>query len=87
MPLVAIVARDDQKASTILDALCMTTLIKSRREGRDLMKGGGIYVNDVRVVENREISTDDILHGQYILMRRGKREYFALVFSQLVESP
>ena len=50
-------------------------LFKSKGEGRRALEQGGLYVNGDRVSENREIAADEMLHGRYLLVRKGARSY------------
>ena len=71
------------KCSTFVDALLCCGLVTSRAEARKLIVGGGCYVNDIRLVEDRPISTDDFLHGKYIIMRKGKKTYSMMQFTNV----
>ena len=55
-------------------------LAASKGEARRLIAGGGIYVNDVALAESRAArATDDLLHGRYVMLRKGKRQRHLLV--------
>ena len=71
------------KCSTFVDALMCCQLTKSRTEARTLIASGGCYVNDIRLTEDRQISTDNILYGKWILLRRGKKTYSLIQFNNL----
>ena len=71
------------KCSTFVDALLMCKLATSRADARKLIQGGGCYVNDVQLKEDRAISTDDLLHGMFIVMRKGKRTYSIMQFNDI----
>lgn len=71
------------KCSTFVDALLMCGLSTSRAEARKLIAAGGCYVNDVRLTEDRAISTDDLVHWKWILMRKGKRTYSLMQFNDV----
>lgn len=53
-------------------------LVASRGEARRAIDQGGVYVNGERANESRRIGTDDLLHGRYVLLRRGKKAYAIL---------
>ena len=46
---------------------------------RRLIAGGGIYLNDVALPESRTLGADDLLHGRYAMLRKGKRQRHLLV--------
>ena len=67
----------------LIDILLETGLSKSKTLARKELRGGGIYVNNRRVTdEGSVLSDDDILFGQYILLRKGKKNYHLLEFER-----
>jgi tyrosyl-tRNA synthetase len=52
-----------------------TSLAASNREARDHLKNGSVLVNGERVEPDRVLTTDDLLHGDTILLRRGKKNW------------
>jgi tyrosyl-tRNA synthetase len=63
----------------VIDLLVETGLAASKGEARRLIAGGGIYVNDVALAESRPLGPDDLLHGRYVMLRKGKRQRHLLV--------
>ena len=63
----------------IVDLLVETGLTASKGEARRLIAGGGIYVNDVALAESRPLETADVMHGRYVMLRKGKRQRHLLV--------
>ena len=60
----------------IVEVLASTGLCPSKGQARKDVEGGGIYVNNVRVADvKRDVGESDLLHGRYILLRKGKRNY------------
>jgi tyrosyl-tRNA synthetase len=57
------------------DLLPGTSLAKSKREARELLQSGSISVNGRRVVADERITTSDLLHGEVIALRRGKKNW------------
>jgi tyrosyl-tRNA synthetase len=63
----------------LIDLLVLAGLSTSKGQARKDIEGGGIYLNNVRVAElTRAVSTNDLLFGKYLLMRKGKRTYAVL---------
>ncbi|MDB6137603.1 MAG: tyrS [Verrucomicrobiaceae bacterium] len=63
----------------IVEALVATTLSASKGQARKDIEGGGVYVNGVRVTEvTRPVTPADLLHGEGVLLRKGKRAYAVL---------
>ncbi|SCF32801.1 tyrosyl-tRNA synthetase [Micromonospora mirobrigensis] len=51
-------------------------LVPSMKEARRVITEGGAYVNNVRVTEvDAAVSPADLLHGRYLVLRRGKRSF------------
>ncbi|MGK5739822.1 tyrosine--tRNA ligase [Micromonospora sp. URMC 103] len=51
-------------------------LVPSLKEARRVIAEGGAYVNNNRVTEaDATVSTDELLHGRYLVLRRGKRSF------------
>jgi tyrosyl-tRNA synthetase len=63
----------------VIDLLVESRLAASKGEARRLIAGGGIYVNDVALPESRPLVASDLLHGRYVMLRKGKRQRHVLV--------
>ena len=57
----------------IEDLLVRSGLAASKGQARRTVGEGGAYVNNVRVSEGHRPSTTDLLHGSWLVLRRGKR--------------
>ncbi len=57
------------------DLLALTPLVKSKSEARRTMIQGGLYINDEKVRVDQRVTRDDLLFGELLVLRRGKREY------------
>ena len=67
---------------SIVDALVFeTSFLKSNGEARRALKENSISVNKVKVSEDKILSYDDVLNQNYILIQRGKSNYFILKLS------
>ena len=61
---------------TIVDMLVGTGLSDSKGAARRSVKEGGVYVNNVRIEsEDWEPAADDLLHGSWLVLRRGKKNF------------
>jgi tyrosyl-tRNA synthetase len=61
---------------TILDLLVSSEVAKSKGEARRAIAEGGIYLNNQRVSDPAQtISSQDILDGQFLILRKGKKSY------------
>ncbi|MCX4385310.1 tyrosine--tRNA ligase [Micromonospora peucetia] len=51
-------------------------LVPSLKEARRVIAEGGAYVNNTRVTEtDATVGLDELLHGRYLVLRRGKRSF------------
>jgi tyrosyl-tRNA synthetase len=56
-------------------------LSASRSQARTAVNQGGAYVNNKRVESQEAVLTrDDLLHGRYVVLRKGRRDYHLLRF-------
>lgn len=63
----------------VIDAFVESPLAKSRGEIRRTLEQGGAYVNNVRVTSvDHQITSKDLIGGNMILLRSGKRKYAIL---------
>ena len=75
--------RSGEPPYPLIDILLETGLSRSKTLARKELRGGGIYVNNHPVsAETSTLSDDDILFGQYILLRKGKKNYHLLEFER-----
>ncbi|MDG2094458.1 MAG: tyrosine--tRNA ligase [Phycisphaerales bacterium] len=65
----------------LVDLLPETSLAGSKREAREFLKNGSISINGQKLdggsALDHRLSTDDLLHGRSILLRRGKKAWHA----------
>ncbi|WP_440902055.1 tyrosine--tRNA ligase [Actinosynnema sp.] len=63
-------------APTIVDLLIAGQLADSRGAARRAVKEGGAYVNNTKVTDEEWTPTaEDLLHGTWLVVRRGKRNF------------
>ena len=65
----------------MVDALLRSGLASSRRDARQLLSQGSVYVNGNRVTEDRPLGADDVLHDRWVVLRRGRATQAVLVAS------
>lgn len=62
--------------ATILDLLVESGLEKSKGAARRTVGEGGAYVNNQRIEDIEwSPSTDDLLHGEWLVLRKGKKRF------------
>ena len=65
---------------SIMEALVGSTgFLKSNSEARRAIKENSISVNKQKVSETKQLTTGDLICGNYILLQKGKKNYFLLV--------
>lgn len=55
-----------------------TGFLKSNSEARRALKENSISVNKAKVADDRTLTTDDLISGKFVLLQRGKKNYFML---------
>tara|TARA_R100000306_G_scaffold12297_1_gene14727 strand:- start:2622 stop:3335 length:714 start_codon:yes stop_codon:yes gene_type:complete len=55
-----------------------TGFLKSNSESRRALKENSISVNKEKVQENFTVSESDLINGQFVLLQRGKKNYFII---------
>jgi len=63
---------------SITDALAESGFLKSKGEARRALKENSISVNKEKVKEELVLSQDNVISEKYILLQRGKKNYFLL---------
>jgi tyrosyl-tRNA synthetase len=64
---------------TVTDLLVSTRLAESRTAARRTIAEGGAYLNNRRVTDPEMVPADsDLLHGRWLVLRRGKRSLAAV---------
>ncbi|GGK86789.1 tyrosine--tRNA ligase [Sphaerisporangium melleum] len=60
--------------ASYVDLLADSGLAESKSAARRSVKEGGAYLNNVRITDEAYVPTaDDLLHGRFLVLRRGKR--------------
>jgi tyrosyl-tRNA synthetase len=73
-------AKFDGNGLPLVDALVLAGLSNSKGQARKDIEGGGIYINNVREANlARSVTASDLLFGKHLLLRKGKRNYVAVV--------
>ncbi|MFJ4683618.1 tyrosine--tRNA ligase [Streptomyces sp. NPDC091377] len=66
----------------VVDLFAEVGLVASKSAARRTVKEGGAYVNNVKVAaEDAVPGTDDLLHGKWLVLRRGKKNLAAVELS------
>jgi tyrosyl-tRNA synthetase len=62
--------------TTLIDLVVSTGLAQSKGEAKRLLQGGGLYLNNRRISDLRQMVTiSETIEGQALVLRKGAREY------------
>jgi tyrosyl-tRNA synthetase len=57
-----------------------TAIFESKGELKRLVEGGGLFINKSKVLETeREITREDLINNKYLLVQKGKKNYFLII--------
>jgi tyrosyl-tRNA synthetase len=77
VPAIAIAkATLEDAGKPLVEILVDAKLCSSKGQARKDIEGGGIYINNVRETNfQRAVTSNDLLFGKHILLRKGKKNY------------
>ena len=65
----------------LLDLLVENKIVNSKREGREFVLNGAISINGEKIVDLEfNINKDISIHDEYIVIRKGKKNYYLVKF-------
>lgn len=74
MPTVEI-----EKVESVIDLLMATNQTKSRGEARKLIEGGGVRINDKKVLSFDEILDSEVLNSGELVLHKGKKVHIKVI--------
>ena len=78
VPNYAVQATDDRN---IVELLVASGIVNSKRQAREDVQNGAIYVNGERLQDlDYSLSDSDKIDGELTVIRRGKKKYFVLTY-------
>ncbi|MFT4832861.1 MAG: tyrosyl-tRNA synthetase [Psychroserpens sp.] len=82
VPQAEIAVKDLEEGLDMIGALAAKTgFLGSNGEARRELKQNSISVNKEKVKEDYTITATDLINGKYVLLQRGKKNYFVLVIN------
>jgi len=82
MPTTTITKAELDKNSKLIDLMILCLITSSKGEGRRLISGGGVSINDRKIKDEfYEVTNEDISSG-YIIIKKGKKVYHKLVVEE-----
>ncbi|WP_347549261.1 tyrosine--tRNA ligase [Pseudalkalibacillus hwajinpoensis] len=71
----------EDREKGLIDLLVEAGISPSKRQAREDIKNGAVYINGERFQElEKVISESDQIENQYVIIRRGKKKYFLLTY-------
>lgn len=65
-----------QEGVDIVSFLADTTIFPSKGEARKMVQNGGVSINRVKAEAATVVTTSQLLHGKYLLVQKGKKNYY-----------
>ena len=79
VPQADIALNEIKNGLSIVDALASkTNFLASNSEARRALKENAISVNKIKVGEEKMLSSEDLIQGKYILIQKGKKNYYLI---------
>jgi tyrosyl-tRNA synthetase len=78
VPQGAIDASSFNDGVSISDALVKSGFLPSNSEARRALQEGSVSVNKNKASADSTISSNQLLNGKFVLLQRGKKNYFIL---------
>ena len=80
MPQATIAKADIEAGLDIVTALAeKSSFLKSNSEARRELKANAISVNKEKVAEEFVLTTENLIADKYVLLQKGKKNYFILI--------
>jgi len=71
----------DQPEIGLVDLLIQVGAVASKRQARESIDSGAIYINDIRYTDvETSVSQLERIEGKYLIIRRGKKNYYLIKF-------
>ncbi|MBO1221618.1 MULTISPECIES: tyrosine--tRNA ligase [Staphylococcus] len=71
----------DHQTTNIVEAIVETGIASSKRQAREDVNNGAIYINGERQQDlNFELSNEDKIENEFTIVRRGKKKYFMVSY-------
>lgn len=79
VPLAVVAKSEIENGLDIADALSARTgFIPSNNEARRALKENAVSLNKEKINEDRKITLSDLIGGRYVLLQKGKKNYYIL---------
>ncbi|MFP5040634.1 tyrosine--tRNA ligase [Parasediminibacterium sp. JCM 36343] len=80
VPTVQIEKQQIEYGYDLIGFLADVAIFPSKGEAKKMLQGGGIAINKIKVgAEKTAINNADLLQGKYILVQKGKKNYYLII--------
>lgn len=80
VPTVEIKKQQLAEGYDLVSFLADTQIFSSKGEARKMWQGGGVGINKIKVKSEKSIiNSDDLLQEKYLLVQKGKKNYFLII--------
>lgn len=62
----------------IIDVLVNAGFLPSKGEARRALQENSISMNKTKIALERQVNSEDLIHGEFLVMQRGKKNYFLI---------
>ena len=64
----------------LIDLLVETNIFTSKGEAKKMFVAGGLGLNKTKIAQEKtSVNTDDLLQGKYLLLQKGKKNYYLII--------
>ncbi|RYZ26569.1 MAG: tyrosine--tRNA ligase, partial [Chitinophagaceae bacterium] len=69
-----------QSGIDVISLLTETAIFPSKGEARKMIQNGGVSINREKITDlQMQVTMDQLLHDKYLLVQRGKKNYYLLI--------
>ncbi len=69
----------DVVGANVVNVVGSTTIYDSKGDTKKGIQGNGVSINKQKVTLDKIIAADDLLYGKYLLVQKGKKNYYLII--------
>ena len=79
VPQAKVAKSSIEEGMSIVDFLTQTEVFSSKGEARKMLQGNGVSINKEKVTDAKVVGKEDLLNDKYILVQKGKKNYYLII--------
>ena len=79
VPQAKVAKSSIEEGMSIVDFLTQTEVFSSKGEARKMVQGNGVSINKEKVTDAKVVGKEDLLNDKYILVQKGKKNYYLII--------